>query len=276
MTKRILLFLLFLSMFLVQPLSAAPKAELWPRWQDHDPASTQVVDHSAWQAFLDKYLVADHPSGVNRVRYGSVSEADRKSLDRYLGQLQQTPVTQLNRNEQMAYWFNFYNALTIQVVLEHYPVSSIRRINISPGWFSSGPWGAKLVEVEGEKLSLDDIEHRILRPVWQDARIHYAVNCASIGCPNLQPRAFTAANLDSLLTAAARQYINHPRGVSFDDGRLQLSSIYEWFQEDFEDSREGVLRHLQKYAEPELAAQLASFDGKISYEYDWSLNDTAP
>jgi hypothetical protein len=273
MSHRILVFLILFSLALVQPVLAGPKAELWPLWQAHDSASTEVVDHSAWQAFMDKYLVTDHPSGVNLVRYGAVSEADRKGLDAYLDRLQQTAVSQLNRDEQMAYWFNFYNALTIQVILDHYPVSSIRRINISPGWFARGPWGAELVEVEGEKLTLDDMEHRILRPIWQDPRIHYGVNCASIGCPNLQPRAFTAANTDELLTRGAHEHINHPRGVSVEDRRLRLSSIYDWFQEDFEGSEEGVLRHLKKYAEPALVEQLKNFRGRITYEYDWSLND---
>ncbi|WP_302503982.1 DUF547 domain-containing protein [Geoalkalibacter halelectricus] len=253
---------------------AGPKAELWPRWQAHDPAGTQKVDHSAWQAFMDEYLVTDHPSGVNLVRYGAVKPEDRKNLDEYLDKLQETAVSQLNRDEQMAYWLNFYNALTVQVILEHYPVNSIRRINISPGWFTRGPWGAELVEVEGEKLTLDDMEHRILRPIWQDARIHYGVNCASIGCPNLQPHAFTAANTDELLTLGAREHINHPRGVTVEDRRLRLSYIYDWFQEDFEGSEEGVLRHLKKYAEPALAEQLKNFRGRITYDYDWSLNDS--
>ena len=104
-----------------------------------------------------------------------------------------------SRDEQLAYWINLYNALTVKVILDHYPVKSILDIDISPGWFSIGPWGKKLVAVEGVEISLDDIEHRILRPIWRDPRIHYALNCAAVGCPNLLREAFTGATAEVLL-----------------------------------------------------------------------------
>ncbi|GAB6058989.1 DUF547 domain-containing protein [Desulfonatronum parangueonense] len=252
---------------------AAPKADLWPRWETHDPDSTLRVDHGPWNSFLSAYLVTYDPSGVHRVRYGEVSPADRKALQGYLEQLQATPVSRLNRDEQMAYWINFYNALTLEVILEHYPVASIRRINISPGFFTRGPWDAPLVEVEGESLTLNDIEHRILRPIWQDPRIHYAVNCASIGCPNLQRRAFTAEDLEDMLDAAAHEFINHPRAVRFDGRRLRLSSIFDWFSEDFGRNEREILEHVAAYAEPPLAETLRSYSGRISYDYDWALNE---
>ena len=160
-----------------------------------------------------------------------------------------------------------------EVILEHYPVTSIRRINISPGFFSRGPWDAPLVEVEGQSLTLNDIEHRILRPIWNDPRIHYGVNCASIGCPNLQPKPFTAENLESMLEAAARGFINHPRGVYFDGRRLRLSSIFNWFSEDFGESDREVLEHLGEYTEPSLAETLRNYTGRISYDYNWDLNE---
>lgn len=258
------------------PVEAAPQAELWPKWNEYDPSSGTRVDHSSWGDFLQVYLVTDAPSGVNLLRYSQVTESDRQKLQAYLAQLQQVRVTQLNRAEQKAYWINFYNALTVKVVLDHYPVRSIRDINLSSGpfgLFTGGPWKAKLIQVEGEKLSLDDIEHRILRPIWRDNRIHYAVNCASIGCPNLQPKPFTAANTESVLNKAARDYINHPRGVKLiSSGKIALSSIYDWFQEDFGGSQQGVLRHLENYAAPPLLKGLANFQGKIDYHYDWTLN----
>ena len=187
--------------------------------------------------------------------------------------LQTVRVSALNRNEQQAYWINLYNAATIKVILDHYPVSSITKVKLSSGLRSRGPWDAKILRIEGEEVSLNDIEHRILRPIWKDPRVHYAVNCASIGCPNLQDRAYTAANVEVLLEKAAKEYISHPRGVSLKGKKLKLSSIYDWFQEDFEGSEEGVLRHLRRYAAPELASELDSFSGRISYGYDWSLNE---
>ena len=273
LTSYVLLIALLLITTLPGKVAAAPKAELWARWQAHDSASKKVVDHSAWDQFLSYYLVTNHPSGINRVRYGAVSPEDRRNLHAYLDRLQQTRVSELNRPEQMAYWINLYNALTVRVVLEHYPVSSIRHIDISPGWLSRGPWGAKLLRIEDEEVSLDDIEHRILRPIWQDERIHYALNCASIGCPDLQPQAFTAANTDALLNQAAHNYVNHPRGVTVRDHRLHLSSIYDWFLADFGGNRDGIMHHLKTYAEPTLVKQLEIFSGRFVYDYDWGLNE---
>jgi hypothetical protein len=250
----------------------APQADLWPKWQKHDPASAQKIDHSAWDKWLQKYLVAPHPSGVNRVRYGSVAPEDRKALKDYLENLQSLPISAHNRAEQKAYWINLYNALTVDVVLSHYPVRSIRDIGISPGLFSRGPWDAKLLTVEGEKLSLNDIEHRILRPIWKDARVHYAVNCASLGCPNLQLAAYTGGNAESLLEKGAGEYINHPRGVAIKNGKLQVSSIYEWFKDDFGASRDRLLEHWLKSADKDLADALRTYKGSVEYSYDWSLN----
>ncbi len=253
----------------------APAAELWPRWQAHDPESTARLDHSPWERLLRTY-VRRGPEGVNRVRYARVRPADRKALDGYIQRLAATPVSALARAEQLAYWINLYNALTVQVVLDHYPVESIRDIAISPGLFAVGPWDKKLVEIEGEAVSLNDIEHRILRPIWRDPRIHYAVNCASIGCPDLQESAFTAANAEALLERAARTYVNHPRGARIEHGRLVISSLYAWYREDFGGTEAGVLAHLRRYARAELLSALESATGIDGYDYDWALNDAAP
>jgi hypothetical protein len=250
----------------------APKADLWPRWQQHDPADMRAIDHRPWHAFLGKYLDTKHPSGINRMNYGAVTAEDRRFLETYLRRLEATPISTYNRREQLAYWINFYNALTVSVVLNHYPVSSIRSIKLPPGLFTIGPWSAKLVSVEGEKISLNDMEHRILRPIWRDPRIHYGINCASLGCPNLAGIAYTGENTERLLTENAIAFINHPRGVSFKDGRLAVSSIYDWFEEDFGGSRAGVLAHLVQYARADLADRLKTYDGPIDDRYEWGLN----
>lgn len=254
-------------------LFAAPKPDLWLRWQANDPTSTVQIDHTAWGVFLGKYLLTGHPSGINRLRYGEVTPADRRALTEYLDRMQKVPVSALNRAEQKAYWINLYNALTVKVVLDHYPVASIRDIDISPGWFSVGPWDAKLLRLEGEKVSLNDIEHRILRPIWRDNRVHYAVNCASLGCPNLQPEPFTAVNSESLLEKGAREYINHPRGVRIEGGSLTVSSIYDWFQVDFVGSERGVIEHLRRFADSPLQEKLNGVTGIAGYDYDWSVNE---
>jgi len=255
-------------------VQAAPKAELWPRWQKHDPASRRKIDHEAWDRFVKAYVVTAHPSGINRVRYQAVTQAHRRSLKDYLQALQLLPISNYNRDEQKAYWVNLYNAATVDLIIDRLPVASIRDINISPGFLARGPWGAKLLSVEGERLSLDDIEHRILRPIWRDNRVHYALNCASLGCPNLQASAYTAENMEALLEKGAREFVNHGRGVAIHDGKLRVSSIYVWFQEDFGRGAADLMEHWLEYAEPALAAALEKYQGGLAHDYDWRLNGT--
>lgn len=262
----------FLGIAWIDPSFAAPKAERWAFWDASKPESTARVDHSAWDRLLKSYVVADHPSGINRVRYAEVTPEDKKALMAYLHDLQSVKARELNRAEQKAYWINLYNALTVDVMLDHFPVASIMDVSISPGLLSRGPWGKKLAQVEGQDLSLDDIEHRILRPIFRDPRVHYAVNCASLGCPNLAAKAFTRDNTESLLETGARAYVNHPRGVTVKDGRVVVSSIYIWFQEDFGGDDPGVLAHLRRYAQDDLQARLDTAAKISDHTYDWSLN----
>ncbi|MDX1484677.1 MAG: DUF547 domain-containing protein [Alphaproteobacteria bacterium] len=251
---------------------AAPKAELWARWLAHDPDSLTVIDHSPWQRFLDRYLLRP-ADGVHRIRYGAIDADSHKKLKAYLAALAAIAPRGLNRDQQRAYWINMYNALTADVILDHYPVASIRDIGISPGWFARGPWGAKLIRVEGIAVSLDDIEHRILRPIWKDARIHYAVNCAALSCPGLLETAFTAENADRLLTLGGRRYVNSRHGVRFEGGALYVSSLYFWYGADFGGTDAAIIAHLARFAEPRLAARLARQRSLRDGGYDWSLND---
>lgn len=250
---------------------AAPKAEPWPIWDAHDPASRLVIDHAAWGRFLVRYR-RDGADGIARLAYRE-AVAGRAALEAEIARLAALPIRRYGRAEQFAYWANLYNMITVAVVLKHYPVRSIRDIGISPGWFSRGPWGAKLVEVEGMALSLDDIEHRILRPGWRDARVHYVVNCASLGCPDLPPAPLTGATAEATMEAGARRFVNHPRAAVVEGEKLVVSSIYVWFAEDFGARREDVVRHLRRYARPELEAQLARFREAEADRYDWTLNE---
>jgi hypothetical protein len=250
---------------------AAPKAELWDKWSASS-ASKVGIDHAAWDGFLSRQVREDK-DGINRIAYGKVAKADRDVLRAYVEAMQKVAIRKFSRDTQRAYWINLYNAATVQVVLDHYPVDSILKIDISPGLFAKGPWKKELLKIEGEPVSLDDIEHRILRPIWKDPRTHYAVNCASLGCPNLQPRAYTAGNMEQLLEAGARAYANHPRGASVERGRLTVSSIYVWFQSDFGGDDAGVIAHLREHAEPALKKQLAEVRRINGHDYDWTLND---
>jgi len=251
--------------------SGARAGELAQRFAAHAPRSERTIDHSAWDAMLKEYVDAD--GHLNRVDYAAWKRESRDGLLNYIAQMEQVDVASLTRAEQYAFWVNLYNSVTVALILRHYPVDSIRDIDISLGFFSNGPWGAKLVEIGGVKLSLDNIEHDILRVNWDDSRVHYAVNCASVGCPNLARDAYTGDKLDAQLDAAARAYIASPRGLRFDGGRATASKIYSWYDEDFGNSEAGIIKHMRRYAEGETAERLAGLSSIDDYEYDWGLND---
>lgn len=250
---------------------AAPDADLWERWTKHQADSVETIDHSTWQALLQKHVqVSD--DGINRVSYAQFSKTDKASLQDYIQTLSALTISEYNRREQRAYWINLYNALTVQEILKHYPLEGI--LDIKYSLLSRGPWKEKLLEIEGEDISLDDIEHRILRPIWNDPRTHYAVNCASLGCPNLSRDAYTADNLDMLLTRGAFEFINHPRGVNInEDGKLIVSSIYNWFADDFGSEDKAIIQHLFQHATPSLAKQLEQVEKIENDQYDWALNE---
>lgn len=252
----------------------APSAKLWDKWLAHDPASTETVDHSAWAAFLETYLSKDD-AGVHRVAYGKVTDADKNALHGYLESLRGVRVAGLNRDEQMAYWINLYNALTVRVVIQFYPVKSIQDIDLGSGLFGSGPWDRDLIRIDGEMISLNDIEHRILRPIWKDPRVHYALNCASVGCPNLADAPYTGAHINAQLGAAARAFVNSPRALRFTDDGMVISKIYTWFSEDFGGSAQMILDHLSRHASSDTEVKILQSLDINAYEYDWSLNDAA-
>jgi len=239
--------------------------------------ATAAVDHAAWDRLLKTY-VTPGADGLNRVAYAKFKAEGRAGLQAYIAALEATDPRSLNRSEAFAYWANLYNAKTVDIVLAAYPVASIKNINLGGGLLAAvtgGPWKAKTLNVKGSDLSLDDIEHGFLRPVMKDPRVHYAVNCASVGCPNLASEAFTGAKLDAQLDAAARAYINHPRGISVEGGEVTASSIYDWFQKDFGGNEAGVLAHVSAYASDALKQKLKGITAIGDFGYDWGLNDQA-
>lgn len=263
-------FLLALLLLMAAPASSDAET-LRERFSASDPASGLRIDHALWQRLLKEYVVVGE-DGLARVDYARFKSKGKRDLERYLEALQKVDVTRLGRPGQFAFWVNLYNARTVDIILDHYPVDSIRGIRLS-GFLFPGPWREKVVTVSGERLSLNDIEHEILRPIWKDPRIHYAVNCASVGCPNLMRQAFTAENVEALLEKGARDYINSPRGVRVTDAGVRVSKIYSWYDEDFGGSETGVLDHIRRYANTDVAARLAAVTRIAGYDYDWSLND---
>lgn len=269
MIRLKLFFLYVVLVCLINVSWAAPTSEAWSFWAEYDDESSLVVEHDHWQAILDRYLNAKTQDGVSRFNYKAVTSEDKKLLKTYLSGLSRLDPRKLRRAEQQAFWINLYNALTVDVVLDKYPVESIRKIRFFTSLF--GPWDKSLISIAGQELSLNDIEHRILRPIWQDARIHFAVNCASVGCPNLQERVFTALNTDELLELGAQQFINHPRGLSREGDVLVLSSIFDWYGVDFGATEEELLEYLSDFLDADKLTELDSVE-RIDFQYDWSLN----
>ena len=246
--------------------AAVPDKKAWTFWDVQGARS--IVDHSPWQRFLDRYLV-EGADGINRIRYSAVAADDRAQLDAYLAGLSDLDPRTLTAAAQQAYWINFYNALTVRVVLDYPRKRSILRMGRK--LLAIGPWDDEVANVQGQRLTLNDIEHRILRPLYGDERVHFAVNCASTGCPNLAAQVYSADTLDQLLERQMREYLAHPRGLRLAQGKLVASSIFDWYSEDFGPSETAVRAWLAA-RQPGLAEALLNPDVDITYDYDWSLN----
>lgn len=240
--------------------------------------NSDTINHSKWQRILDNYVITDQiGSGLGNeqsehhyFKYGAVSDEDFALLEEYIEEMQDINIAHYTPDEQFAYWINVYNAVTIALVVESYPVSSIMQIGSIEG---KGPWDEPSFNTATRTLTLNDIEHGILRKQFADARVHYAVNCASLGCPNLSPTAFTAKNLEQQLQTGAKAFINSDKGARFIDEKLVLSSIYSWFMSDFGGNEESLLKHLREHANADLNNKLSNHFGPIEYDYNWNLNE---
>jgi hypothetical protein len=273
--RRLLPALLLASaaQLLAVPLAAADKVS--ERFSVVAAVSSAPIDHGPFDTVL-KTHVKPHADGVNRLDFASLKRDVHQTIKAYVTRLEAADPALLSRNDQIAYWINLYNAKTIDIVLSRYPVGSIMAISLpdETGAPRDGPWSAPLLQVSGMRLSLDDIERKILGVHHGDFRVHYALNCLSIGCPNLRPAAYSGAKLEAELDEAAADFVNHPRGISIEPGKVSASSIYEWYGAQL-GGFDGVMAHMKKYARPELAARLGDVRQINFYGYDWALIDTS-
>lgn len=251
------------------PAAAAPAAE---------PAVLGEFDHE--HALWTKVLAA-HVHG-DRFDYAALKR-DRADLDAYLARLHAVTPAELEtwtREQRFAFWINVYNAHTIELIVDHYPVDSIEDIG---GKLFGRVWDQEFIPMnafhpggEDDPLSLDDVEHGILRPRFEDARVHVAVNCASISCPPLRAEAFVAERLDEQLDDQARRFVADGRRNVIDraKGELRLSSIFDWFGDDFERDAGSVRGWVARYASEADAAWIRSTEPRIRFlDYSWKLND---
>jgi len=241
-------------------------------------------DYSAYRAALER---SARPS---RVDYAGL-KAQRGDLDaavRNFGEVSAGEERAWPRNERIAFWTNAYNAFTLRAIIDHYPIggaflslsprNSIRQID--------GVWTKLTWQAAGRRVTLDDIEHRILRPEFKDPRVHFALNCASVGCPPLRAEPYRAADLDRQLDEAARTYLGSAEGLRLDGTTLRVSSIFKWYGQDFVERYAGsvggdrnpreraILGVVAQYGPPAAAATARDGRVKIAYlTYDWSLND---
>jgi hypothetical protein len=224
--------------------------------------STQAVDNSIYNELLGKYV----KDGV--VNYQGLKN-EEAVLDKYLKVLEEVDSKTLSRNEQFAFYVNAYNAWTIKLILSSYPgIKSIKDL----GSLFKSPWKKKLCRIDGKVLSLDNIEHDILRPRFRDPRVHFAVNCASKGCPPLRSEPYRESTLDQQLDDSVSTAVNNPARNRLEGETLYVNKVFDWFSEDFEN---GVVAFFLKYAKGDLKERLGANRDKIKVkylEYDWSLN----
>ena len=229
-------------------------------------AASLAETHSVDNRIFAELLASHVKNGL--VDYQGLKNKEKK-LDAYLDVLAAVDPEKLSRNDRFAFYVNAYNAWTIKLILSGYPgIESIKDL----GSFFSSPWKKKICRINGELLTLDEIEHDILRPAFKDPRVHFAVNCASKGCPKLSPVPYEGDRLESQLNDVTRAFINNPKKNYIDGNTLYVSRIFKWFAEDF---NHDIPAFFKKYAAPELKRQLVEQSDNIKVrhlDYDWSLN----
>jgi len=212
------------------------------------------MDHSKWTDILQAY-VADN----GKVNYKGLLN-NRAVLNDYLNDLaSNAPEDSWSIAEKKAYWINAYNAYTIQLILDNYPIESIKDLK--------NPWGQQFIEIGGKTITLNTIEHEILRPMG-DSRIHFAIVCASESCPKLLNCAFEAEILNTQLDQAAHEFINDPSKNSITSSKISISKIFKWFKSDFPKG-EDFINYLNTYSTVKISPE-----PKINHQnYNWSLNE---
>jgi Protein of unknown function, DUF547 len=251
------------------------------------PAAAQAFDHGhvAWTALLKKHVVVQRGGQASQVRYAGFA-ADRTALKAYLDTLSavgDTTFSAWTKPQRMAFLINAYNAFTVELILTRWPkLESIKDL----GSFLQSPWKPKWVPLLGAKVSLDDIEHEMLRARgrYDDPRVHFAVNCASIGCPALREEAFDAVRLEAQLDEQALRFMSDRSRNRYDAarGRLEVSKIFDWFGEDFRLGHRGIASlpaFMARYAgqladAPADRERVRAGQADIGFlDYDWKLND---
>ena len=232
-------------------------------YQKSFPVSSSPITHETWTKILQA-----HVSDNGLVDYQGLKR-DSVNFQQYLSLLSQHhPNNNWTQNQQLAYWINAYNAFTIRLILDYYPIKSIKHIKKFELPFVNSIWNKKFIIIESQVYSLNDIEHNILRKQFNEPRIHFAINCASISCPNLSKEAFESNHIDSQLNKAAIRFINDPTKNRISGETIYLSKIFKWFRGDF-TRKTGFIKFINLYLKKPV-----SNDISIKYlKYNWFLNE---
>ncbi|MEM9367962.1 MAG: DUF547 domain-containing protein [Planctomycetota bacterium] len=225
------------------------------------------VDQAPWHDLLQQYV---DPSGRVDYQAWHRNPADRARLEKYLRSYSRVQLAGSDRKQRLAFWINAYNALTIHGILREYPTDSIR--NHTARFFGYNIWDDLQVWVDGKPYSLNQIEHEVLRPM-REPRIHFAIVCASVGCPRLRDEAYVAARLEEQLTANAKHFFAQKENLDIRGNKITLSAILDWFGEDFGSDQNTILRRIQPFWPERFQSTLSKTGLSIRYaDYDWSLN----
>jgi len=274
--KRAPTFWLVLICFVVgvltsQANNAWAQNNNWQQWAQHNDSSVEVIDHSIWNRILKTY-VSTSAKGQNMFNYSAVSPADKRALMHYLEILSTTPVSSLNKNEQLAFWINAYNAIIVQAIIQSYPVESI--LDVDGDIFTRGPWKDNYFSVNGVPINLFNIRHNILFAHWGDIRVIYALSCGAISCPNIGAKAAKGKSVNGYLDAAAIAFINGPEAFKgFKGNSVKISQLFYWSKHQFKRENINMLDHIKSYALGELSHKLRNVDHIAGYYFNWQLND---
>ena len=226
-------------------------------------SDSKPIDHTLFDTLLKR-----HVTEAGWVNYEGFIQ-DSAQLNQYLDLLSNNHPNRKNwsKDERLAYWINAYNAYTVKLVTDHYPVQSIKDIKSGIGFINS-VWDIKFIRIEGQEYDLNNIEHNIIRPKFKEPRIHFAVNCASYSCPVLRAEAYTPDRLDEQLDEQARRFINDPLRNRVRAENAELSKIFSWYGGDFKKGGRSVIDYVNQYAET--PANKGTDPDFI--DYLWSLN----
>lgn len=250
------------------------KVELGRSWPAVDLVSIDKIDHRDWDRLLQRHVDEEGNVGYSEWKGSPV---ELQALDTYLISLSRAnPTIDAGREARLAFWINAYNALTIRGILREYPTPSIQK-HTSHSW-GFDIWRDLLLHVGERDYSLAQIEHELLRPL-HEPRVHFAIVCASRGCPRLLNRAYQSSDLEQQLRQNSRNFFADPQKLNYDSstGRLRLSPILKWYARDFGESNAEMLESIIPYLPERVSGQLPDKAALCTeyLDYDWSLNDRA-